>query len=133
VDEELLAPPANALRISLHPKGLAPRIANLAEWRQHLLVRLRHQIDATADAVLTALLQELRGYPAHGAGSGRPPTRRDYAGIATPFELVTEAGTLAFLCTTTVFGTPVDVTRSELAIEAFLPADVATAQALRAA
>lgn len=133
VDPSLLQPPVNVLRLSLHPKGLAPRIANLPEWRGHLLARLRAQVAAAADTVLAALLEELRLYPEHGASAGRPPSRRDYAGIAVPFELVTDDGTLAFLSTTTVFGTPVDVTLSELAIEAFFPADEATARALRRA
>jgi hypothetical protein len=119
------------LRLSLHPKGLAPRIANLAEWRAHLLQRLRQQIEATADEMLLALLEELKLYPAHGAASGRAQAPRDYAGIVVPFELVTPEGTLAFFSTTTVFGTPVDVTLAELAVEAFFPADAATAQALR--
>jgi transcriptional regulator with XRE-family HTH domain len=131
IDASLLAPPVNVLRLSLHPKGLAPRIANLPEWRAHLLARLTRQIDITSDPTLTALLDELRRYPAHGAASSRPAAARDYAGIVVPLELVTDAGTLAFLSTTTVFGTPVDVTLSELALEAFYPADAATAAALR--
>jgi transcriptional regulator with XRE-family HTH domain len=133
----LLQPPVNVLRLSLHPAGLASRIANHAEWRAHALGRLRRQIDATADPVLTALLAELRGYPvpgavgSNGAGSGGPAADSLYAGVVVPFQLVTEAGTLAFVSTTTVFGTPVDVTVSELAIESFFPADTATADTLR--
>jgi len=131
IDPSLLKPPVNVLRLSLHPKGLAPRIANLTEWRNHLLARLRAQISVSADATLAALLEELRLYPTHGASSGRAPPERDYAGIVVPLELVTPAGTLAFFSTTTVFGTPIDVTLSELAVEAFFPADAATAKALR--
>jgi transcriptional regulator with XRE-family HTH domain len=131
VDPSLLKPPVNVLRLSLHPKGLASRIANLPEWRAHLLSRLRRQVAASADPTLTALLEELRLYPEHGASSGRAPSGRDYAGIVVPLELVTDRGTLAFLGTTTVFGTPVDVTLSELAVEAFFPADEATGRALR--
>jgi transcriptional regulator with XRE-family HTH domain len=131
VDAALLQPPVNVLRLSLHPKGLAPRIANLAEWRGHLLARLQHQVQATADETLAALLEELKRYPGHGASSGRTGSTRDYAGIVVPLELVTPKGTLAFFSTTTVFGTPVDVTLSELAVEAFFPADAATAEALR--
>jgi transcriptional regulator with XRE-family HTH domain len=131
VDASLLQPPVNVLRLSLHPKGLAPRIANLAEWRGHLLARLQHQVQATADEMLAALLEELKRYPGHGAASGRIAPARDYAGIVVPLELVTPNGTLAFFSTTTVFGTPVDVTLSELAVEAFFPADTATAHALR--
>ena len=131
VDASLLQPPVNVLRLSLHPKGLAPRIANLAEWRAHLLARLQHQVQATANETLAALLEELKCYPGHGASSGRTASVRDYAGIVVPLELVTPKGTLAFFSTTTVFGTPVDVTLSELAVEAFFPADAATAEALR--
>jgi transcriptional regulator with XRE-family HTH domain len=131
IDPSLLRSPVNVLRLSLHPKGLAPRIANLAEWRGHLLARLQHQVQTTADGTLVELLEELKRYPGHGASSGRTAPARDYAGIVIPLELVTPAGTLAFFSTTTVFGTPVDVTLSELAVEAFFPADAATAEALR--
>jgi len=133
VDASLLQPPVNVLRLSLHPNGLAPRIVNLSEWRTHLLARLRQQIDVTADATLVTLMDELRRYPAQqGSKAGAPPAAtRDYSGIVVPFELATDAGTLAFFSTTTVFGTPVDVTLSELALEAFFPADAATAEALR--
>ena len=133
IDASLLQPPVNVLRLSLHPLGLAPRIANLAEWRAHLLKRLRQQVDGTGDPVLADLLGELRSYPeppatpAEGSGAGR-----DYAGIVVPFELRTPAGVLALFSTTTVFGTPVDITLSELAVESFFPADIATAEALRA-
>lgn len=128
-DISLLEPPVNVLRLSLHPDGLAPRILNLAEWRAHLLERLRQQITATGDPILAALLKELAAFPAPPAH--RPnPHERDYAGIAVPLELATDAGRLSFISTTTVFGTPVDVTLSELAIESFFPADQQTADAL---
>ena len=131
VGPELLRPPVNVLRLSLHPAGLAPRIANLAQWRAHLLERLRQQVEATADPALRALLEELSGYPAPGAGGVEP--RRDLydAGVVVPLRLRTHRGMLAFFSTTTIFGTPVDVTLSELAIESFFPADPATAEALR--
>ncbi len=131
VDPALLQPPVNVLRLSLHPRGLAPRIANLAEWRAHLLARLRRQVELSADAVLSDLLRELSAYPA-------PPRRgactasEDAVGIAVPLRLVTAAGVLSLLSTTTVFGTPIDVTLSELALETFFPADDVTAPRLRA-
>jgi transcriptional regulator with XRE-family HTH domain len=127
VAERLLRPPVNLMRLALHPEGIAPRVLNLAEWRAHILERLRRQAEQTADPALLALLSELRGYP------GGAPLRVDHAAgaVAVPLRLRTELGELAFLGTTTVFGTPVDVTLSELAIEAFLPADAATAAALR--
>jgi MmyB-like transcription regulator ligand binding domain len=117
----------NVLRLSLHPDGLAPRIDNLAEWRGHLLARLRQQIDASADAVLSELHRELSAYPA-------PASQHTSHGdsIAVPLRLRSAAGMLSLLSTTTVFGTPVDVTLSELAIEAFFPADAETAERLRA-
>ena len=116
-DASLLEPPINVLRATLHPRGIAPRIANLGEWRAHVLERVRRQIDASGDPVLIALLEELRSYPA-------PPPKptRDYGGVVIPIELITDNGTLAFFSTTTIFGTPVDVTLSELAVEAFYPA-----------
>ena len=126
VDPALLAPPTNVLRVSLHPKGLGPRIANFVEWRDHVLERLRRQVDATNDAALKDLLQELREYPIPEEADDTPRPARDYAGVVIPFELRTPAGVMAFFGTTTVFGTPVDITLSELAVEAFFPADDTT-------
>jgi len=129
-DAALLRPPVNVLRLSLHEGGLAPRIANLPEWRAHLLARLRRQVAETADPVLSALLAELAAYPV--PSSDRRPGERmaEPASIAVPFQLATEAGVLSFLSTTMVFGTPRDILLSELAVEAFLPADEATLAAL---
>jgi transcriptional regulator with XRE-family HTH domain len=121
-DPELLTPPVNVLRMSLHPRGLAPRIINLTEWRAHILDRLRRQIDATADPALEALHGEIKAYPAPPAAVGAAHGV-DYGGVAVPLRLQTEAGVLAFISTMTVFGTPVDVTVSELALETFFPAD----------
>ena len=136
VSPELLRPPVNVLRLSLHPAGLAPRIANLGQWRAHLLARLRRQVEVSADATLADLAAELAAYPASddaGSGDRRPTSASAFAGIAVPLLLRTEGGTLAFLSTTTVFGTPVEVTLAEIAVEAFFPADAATAEALRRA
>ena len=132
VDEALVRPPVNVLRLSLHPGGLAPRIANLTEWRAHLLMRLRTQIEQTADAVLIDLLAELSKSPATNMLQPRMPLPRDEtAGVFVPLQLVTDAGRLSFISTTTVFGTPIEVTLSELALECFFPADDATAEALQ--
>ncbi len=130
IDPSLLQPPVNVLRLSLHPGGLAPRIANHAQWRAHLFERLRHQIEVTADPVLVNLLNELSGYPAP-ATAQRATETQDFAGVVVPFQLATGNGTLSFISTTTVFGTPVDITLSELALETFFPADAATAEVLR--
>jgi len=129
-DRSLHEPPVNVLRMSLHPDGLAPRIVNIDEWRSHLFERLRRQIDLTADPKLIELLEELRSYPVPGMKEPRRPSV-DYAGVVVPFRLRAGEGELAFFSTTTVFGTPIDITLSELAIEAFFPADEATATALR--
>jgi len=119
------------LRLSLHPKGLAPRIANLGQWRAHLLARLHRQIEASGDAVLRALYDELRTYPAPETSGGLQSGEHDFGGIAVPVQFTTPAGTLSLISTTTVFGTPVDLTLAELALETFFPADAASAEMLR--
>jgi transcriptional regulator with XRE-family HTH domain len=126
VDPSLSGPPTNVLRISLHPLGLASRIDNLAQWRTHLFERLGRDLDVTADPVLTALLEELRAYP-----GGEAPLDPQFGGVVIPFKLRTEAGVLSMFTTTTMFGTPMEVTLSELMLEAFYPADDVTASALR--
>jgi transcriptional regulator with XRE-family HTH domain len=129
---DLLAPPVNVLRLSLHPHGLAPRIANYAEWRAHLLSRLHRQVEVTADPALMGLLEELRALPTPPQARASPHARaEDYGGVVVPLRLRVGDATLSLFSTTTVFGTPVDVTLSELAIEAFYPADAATAGMLR--
>jgi transcriptional regulator with XRE-family HTH domain len=125
----LLQPPVNVLRLSLHPEGLAPRIANLAQWRAHLLERLQQQIALTADPALQALHAELAAYPVPPDPAPRP-VEPVLAGVVVPFQLRTPQGLLSFISTTTIFGTPVDVTLQELAVESFFPADAATTQAL---
>lgn len=130
VPQELLQPPLNVLRLSLHPQGLAPRIVNLAQWRHHLLSRLRQQVDASGDAALAALAEELAGYPLPpDAGSGTLPAHAP--AVAMPLQFRSPEGVLTLISTITVFGTPVDITLAELALETFFPADEATAQALR--
>ena len=127
VAPHLLEPPINVLRLSLHPEGAAPRIENLAEWKAHLLHRLRKQFEASADPYLLELLEELRSYPAP------PPAAPDPSAIAVPLVVRSPRGAMSFLSTTMLFGSPLDVTLSELAIEIFLPADAATVERLRAA
>ncbi|WP_305070652.1 helix-turn-helix transcriptional regulator [Myxococcus faecalis] len=126
---ELLQPPVNVLRLSLHPDGLGRRILNLEQWRAHVLARLQRQVSTTADATLAALLDELRGMGPVPSHASEP----DYAGVVVPLRIMTPRGVLAFIGTTTVFGTPVDVTLAELAIESFFPADAATGEILRRA
>jgi transcriptional regulator with XRE-family HTH domain len=130
VDPLLLAPPVNIVRLNLHPAGLAPRIINLAEWRQHLLARLGQQIDATGDPILMALVEEVSRYPMP-AGATRRTKPRDFETLAVPLRLATVQGPLAFFSTTTVFARPVDITLSELTLEAYFPADAATVSIMR--
>lgn len=129
IDAALLTPPVNVLRLSVHPNGLAPRIVNLAEWRLHLFARLRRQIEVSGDQTLVALLEELRQYPAPSATEAEPVAW--LSAVVVPFRLATDAGVLSFISTTTVFGTPIDITLSELALESFFPADERTAAVLR--
>jgi len=121
---ELLAPSANVLRLSLHPDGLAPRILNLPEWRRHVLHRLAREAHLSGDPELDALHRELAALP---GGTDRTPPN----GIAVPLRVRAGDDVLSFLSTVTTFGTAVDLTAAELSIEAFLPADAATAEALR--
>ena len=129
---ELLQAPINVLRLSLHPHGLASRIANYAQWRSHLLERLQQQIAATGDAVLRALHDELEAFPAPAISHDQPAIDMALSAVAVPFQLLTPNGVLSFISTTTIFGTPVDVTLQELAVESFFPADERTAGALMA-
>jgi transcriptional regulator with XRE-family HTH domain len=174
-DPLLLEPPVNVLRLSLHPAGLSSRIANLPQWRTHIIHRLRRQIEVSGDSVLVDLLEEILDYPVlrdpsasaspvlepsgpgqggagqGGAGQGgarldgsgqnepeaaqsrpgRSGQEPEFDGVAVPFRLVTIDGILSFYSATTVFGTPVDITLSELAIETFFPADAETARIMR--
>ena len=120
----------NVLRLSLHPRGLAPKIVNIAQWRDHLFERLRQQIQATGDEVLGELLQELRGYPVPD-GAEDLNLEGEHLGVVMPFKFRTSHGVLSFISTTTIFGTPVDVTLQELAMETFFPADALTGEVLR--
>lgn len=125
VAAHLLVEP-NALRISLHPDGLAPRIRNLAQWRHHVIGRLRREAAASGSQALAALVAEIESYP---GGFDESP---DFGGVVVPLELTgPDGGVLSFLSTVTTFGTALDLTAAELSIEAFLPADGATAAALR--
>ncbi|MFP3567914.1 helix-turn-helix domain-containing protein [Paraburkholderia sp. SIMBA_030] len=127
----LLKPPVNALRLSLHPDGIAASIVNWHPWRAHVLARLQRQIEVSGDDTLSALRDELAAYPAPLDADATGHDNTAISQIAVPLRLRTPIGVLSFFSTTTVFGTPVDVTLSELAIEAFFPADQQTAAALR--
>jgi transcriptional regulator with XRE-family HTH domain len=124
VDPALLEPPVNTLRVTLHPAGLAPRITNLAEYSSHLLHLVAHEAAASGDPALVALHEELRGYPGVDPSPPPPDPARS---LFIPLQL----GELRFFSTIARFGTALDVTVAELAIESFFPADARTAAALR--
>ena len=132
VDPALLKPPVNVMRLSLHPRGLAPLIVNLAEWRSHLLDRLRRQFRLTRDPVIDALLREMTGDETPADRQTERQAHALHQEIAVPLRLRTHAGVLSFLSTITVFGTPVEITLSELSLEAFYPADAQTAASMQA-
>jgi transcriptional regulator with XRE-family HTH domain len=130
-EPNLLQPPVNVIRLSLHPAGIAPRIENYAEWRAHLLTRLHEQIEVSADPVLIALLREVAAYPPPDGVRDQTPPDHDNVSIVVPLLLTIDAGRLAFFSTTTVFGTPIDITLSELALESFFPANETTGEIMR--
>jgi transcriptional regulator with XRE-family HTH domain len=125
VSPELLTPPVNVLRLAVHPDGLAPRVVNLPEWGRHIVESLRRRSLHSPDPRLDAFVAELEGYvPALPPGP-------DHVGFAVPVQLRTADGDLRLITTLTSFATAVDVTLAELHLEAFLPADEATAEVLR--
>lgn len=125
VAPELTEPPANALRVALHPDGMAPHTINLGEWSAHLLHRLRREAALTADPELKRLHDELAGYPGVCL---EPPRDEGSAGdILVPLRLRSGDRELAFFSTISTFGSPIDITLDELMIEAFYPANAATA------
>jgi transcriptional regulator with XRE-family HTH domain len=128
VDQQLLRPPANVMRLALHPRGLAPRIVNLPQGREHLLARLHRQIIA-GGAELRSLYDEVRAYGPDLAEQPEQPSPDD---LVVPLRLRSPAGELAFFSTVATFGTPRDITLTELSIESFFPADEATRRALAA-
>lgn len=126
---ELLEPPGNALRASLHPDGLAPYITNFAEFSDHMLTRLHRQAILSQDATLAALYEEVCGYPNVATG---PSVAHDESSLLfVPLRLSTDEGELSFFSTIATFGTALDVTLAELSIESFYPADAATAAILQ--
>lgn len=133
VPQSLLAPPVNVLRVSLHPDGLAPRIANFEEWSGHLLSRLGREVTATGDPTLASLYDELRAYPGVSEHEHAVPRGDGASRLMVTLRLKTPVGDLAFFSTVATFGTAVDITLAELSIESFFPADTVTADVVRAA
>jgi MmyB-like transcription regulator ligand binding domain len=128
-----MRPPVNVLRLALHPDGLAPRIVNLAEFRGYVFKRLRRDMAMTDDPLPARLLDEFGAYP---EPAGHPPTdtavmNSKYTGMVVRLQLIIEGASLSFFTASTVFGTPLDITLSELAIESYFPANPQTADTLR--
>ncbi|MFF9489011.1 helix-turn-helix domain-containing protein [Streptomyces sp. NPDC014676] len=132
VPEPLLTPPLNAVRLTLHPQGLAPRIRNLREWRGHLLEQMRRHIALHRSERLRALYDEVAAFPVPEEPSGRPEEPAGpVAYFALPMVIEHAGRTLSFVSSISTFNTPMDVTVAELAVETLLPADPATAEYLR--
>lgn len=130
VDPSLLQPPMNVLRLSLHPRGLAPKIVNLAQWRAHLFERLSRQIAASAEPALIDLLGELRNLPTP-ENESEDYLQGEHLGVAMPLKFRSPSGILSFIGTTTIFGSPLDITLQEIAMETLFPSDEFTLQALQ--
>ncbi|WP_431772823.1 helix-turn-helix domain-containing protein [Streptomyces cucumeris] len=130
VAEHLLTPPLNAMRITLHPEGLAPRIRNFREWRGHLLDQMDRQLWMVHSPALRAVYEEVAAYPVPESGGRESAAARGHAPFALPMMIEHGGRVLSFISTIATFNTPMDVTVSELAIETFLPADRETAAAL---
>ncbi|MDG9701413.1 helix-turn-helix domain-containing protein [Streptomyces sp. DH37] len=125
--EHLLRPPLNAMRLTLHPDGLAPRIRNFLEWREHLLEQMRRQLAPLRSAPLRELYEEVTAYPLPEGGAERHGAEGPFA---LPMVIEHRGHVLSFFSTITTFNTPMDVTVSELAMETFVPADPETAALL---
>ncbi|ARP73189.1 XRE family transcriptional regulator [Streptomyces pluripotens] len=131
VSAELMTPAPNAMRLTLHPLGLAPRIRNLREWRGHLLAQMEREIALYRSGRLRALYEEVSAYPVPGEGGGEEPAE-PVPYFALPMRIEHGGRLLSFVSSISTFNTPMDVTVAELAIETFLPADPATAAYLHA-
>lgn len=129
IDLSVMGTPPNVYRISLHPDGLAPRVVNFPEFAHHLLHRLRHDAEVSADPDLAALLDEVESYP---TVRELPRPTVDQQSVVVPVRLRHPQGELSMFTTIATFGTPVDVTVDELALETFFPADAETARRLNA-
>ncbi|WP_282693430.1 helix-turn-helix transcriptional regulator [Streptomyces sp. CC208A] len=133
--DHLLAPPMNAMRITLHPEGLAPRIRNLREWRGHLLAQMERQIAFARSDALRALYEEVSAYPLpespRSSESSEEEAAEPYPYFALPLRIEHDGRVLSFVSSISTFNTPMDVTVAELAIETLLPADPATVEYLR--
>ena len=130
IDPALLEPPVNIMRLGFHPRGLAPLIVNLVQWRAHFCQRLEHQLAVTGDPDLAALIEEVAGYPIPGDEPDPAPDPEAREMLGPVRFRAPGGGELSFFGMFAIFDTPFEVTTSELAMELLFPADQATAEAL---
>jgi len=128
VSQALLVPPMNVYRVSLHPDGMRARVSNFDAYAAAMVSQLRREANASGRADLMALLREVEGYPGIRA---LPRPTLETTDVTIPLRLRTPDGELAFITTIATFGTPLNVTVAELAIESFFPANAATAALIR--
>jgi hypothetical protein len=127
----LAGPPCNVFRACLHPDGFATMTDNFTEWGTYLLGELRHLVTHTADPDIAALAEEVSGYPTVRAlGDWRQRPVANEPTLLVPWRVEVDGRSLSFFTTITSFGTPSDITLSELAVELFYPTDQATEAAL---
>lgn len=131
VPQDLLEPPLNTMRLTLHPRGLAPRIRNLRQWRGHLLAQMERHIALRRSEPLRALYEEVAAYPVPGSAGEDEEAEEVAAYFALPMRIEHRGRTLSFVSSVSTFNTPMDVTVAELAVETLLPADPATAKYLQ--
>lgn len=130
IDPALLEPPVNMMRLGFHPRGVAPLIVNLGQWRAHFCQRLERQLAVTGDPALVALLEEVAGYPIPGDEPDPAPDPEEREMLGPVRFRAPGGGELSFFGMFAAFDTPFEVTTSELAMELLFPADQATAEAL---
>jgi len=132
IDRSLLEPPVNVMRLTFHPRGLAPRILNYKEWAEHLLTRLRREFELSGDQRLAVLLHEAEGLHNQSGMSVSKRVTDEHHALALPLRIRSSLGDLSFFSTVTIFGTATDITLSELALEMLYPADHETDTRVRA-
>ncbi|WP_395659099.1 helix-turn-helix domain-containing protein [Nocardioides sp.] len=120
---DLLEPPVNAIRVTVHPQGLAPRIRNLAEWGGHLVGQLRHRAEMTRDPRLGSLLAEVEEHlPPRSGVEARGPV--------VTMEIELDGRPLRFFSVSARLEMATDLTVDGLHLETFVPADTTTAAVL---
>ena len=125
VNQALLQPPVNILRLAVHPGGLPSISSMTAACSAPLVHRLKHKARDDADEPLSELVAEIEAYL-----PSDPPS-----GVANQpvvsLDLHTRLGNVRLFTIIATLGAPLEVTAANLAIETFLPADEESAERLR--